>query len=275
MEITAALVKKLRDETDAPMMECKAALVEAGGDFDRAKEILREKGQAAAAKRADRATGAGFVAVASKPGAIVGIVVESETDFVSNNPDFRADVQKMAEALLANGKPGTSVEEALTVTDANGKSLKTYTEELVGKIRENIVLRTAIKLEGGHYGSYVHHDFRSGAIIELSNTNDEVAKTVGMQVVSMGPEFLTKDQLPQDRMAKEMELEIERAINEGKPREMAEKIATGRVNKEFVKSVVLLEQGFVMDQSKTVSAYLQESGGIQVLGFHKLRVGAE
>lgn len=275
MEISAALVKKLREETDAPMMECKAALVEANGDFARAKDILREKGQAAAAKRADRATGAGFVAVATRPGAIAGVVVESETDFVSNNPDFRADVQRMVDALLANGKPNLSVEEALEVTDADGKSLKTYTEELVGKIRENIVLRRAVKLEGGHYGYYVHHDAKSGAIIELSGENAEVGKDVGMQVVSMHPEFLTKDELPQDRMAKEMELEIERAIKDGKPAEMAEKIAAGRVNKEFVKSIVLLEQGFVKDQSKTVSAYLAESGGIKVLGFHKLRVGAE
>lgn len=274
MSFTAADVKKLRDETDAPMMECKAALTEADGDIERAKEILREKGKAAAAKRADRATGAGLVAIAKNDNAIAGVVVECETDFVSTNADFKAEVAKMAEAVLLNGKAGLSVEDALTVADASGKTLKAYTEELVGKIRENIVLKQVLKLEGGAYGYYVHHDGKQGAIVELSKSNDDVAKNVGMQVISMHAEYIAKEELPQDRIQQEMKVEIERAIQEGKPQEMAEKIATGRVNKEFVKSVVLLEQGYIMDQNKTVGQYIQETdANLKVTAFHKLKVG--
>ena len=273
MAVTAADVKKLRDETDAPMMECKGALEEANGDYDRAKEILREKGKAAAAKRVDRTTSAGTVAIVTGDKKIAGLIVECETDFVSANPDFQASVAEMAGVLLAAGKPGITVEEALALSNG-GKTLKEYTEELVGKIRENIVLKQVMVLEGAEYGFYVHHDKMYGAIVQLSSANAEVGKDIGMQVVSMKPEFLTKDQLPQDRLAAELKIEKERAIQEGKPEAMAEKIAEGRVNKEFVKSVVLLEQVFFKDASKSVGQYISEqSGGLKVEAFYKLFVG--
>lgn len=266
---------KLRAETDAPMMECKAALEEAGGDFERAKAILREKGKAAAAKRADRATGAGIVAVANGDSAIAAVVVECETDFVSTNADFKAAVQGIADAILANGKAGLTVDEALTVKSASGEAVKDTIEGLVGKIRENIVLKQVLKLEGGSYGSYVHHDSKQGAIVELSSKHDEIGRNLGMQIVSLQPEYLHKDHLPQDRIAKEMEIEVERAMQEGKPREMAEKIATGRVNKEFVKSAVLLEQGFFKDPSKSVTQYIDETEkGITVKAFYRLKIGS-
>lgn len=274
MAYTAADVKRLREETDAPMMECKAALDEANGDFDRAKAILREKGKAAAAKRADRATGAGIVAVANGESAIAAIVVECETDFVSSNADFKAAVQGMANTVLEKGSAGLSTEDALALTDASGKSLKDTIEELVGKIRENIVLTQVMKLAGGSYGFYVHHDGKQGAVVELSDKHDEVGRNLGMQIVSLQPEYLHKDNLPQDRIAKELEIEIERAMQEGKPREMAEKIATGRVNKEFVKSAVLLEQGFFKDPGKSVNLYITETAGdLQVKSFFRLKIG--
>jgi len=273
MAVSAADVKKLRDETDAPMMECKGALEEAGGDYNRAKEILREKGKAAAAKRVDRATAAGTVSIKNGNKKIAGLIVECETDFVSANPDFQANIAEMAEVLLAAGKPGITVEEALALSNG-GKTLKEYTEELVGKIRENIVLKQVLVLEGAEYGYYVHHDKMYGAIIQLSSSNDVAGKDIGMQVVSMKPEFLTKDQLPQDRLASELKIEKERAIQEGKPEAMAEKIAEGRVNKEFVKTVVLLEQPFFKDQGKTVGQYVGEQpNGLKVEGFYKLFVG--
>lgn len=275
MAYTAADVKRLREETDAPMMECKAALDEAGGDYDRAKEILREKGKAAAAKRADRATGAGLVAVAKGEGKIAAIVVECETDFVALNEDFKKAVHHMADVLLSTAPANVSLEAALEITDGSGKSLKQQSEELVASIRENIQIKQVLKLEGAAYGYYVHHDGKKGAVVELSASNDEIGKDLGMQIVSLHAEFVTKDELPQDRIAKEMELEIERAMNEGKPREMAEKIAQGRVNKEFVKSIVLLEQAFFKDSSKTVGQYVSESAGdLKVTKFHKLIVGA-
>lgn len=256
------------------MMECKAALDEAGGDYERAKEILREKGKAAAAKRADRATGAGLVAVASAPGKIAAIIVECETDFVAINEDFKKAVNGMAATLLQKAPANISLEDALKLQGDSGETLAQQAEGLVATIRENIQIKHVLKLEGAEYGYYVHHDGKKGAIVELSAANDTVGKDLGMQIVSLNAEFVTKDELPQDRLSKELELEIERAIKEGKPREMAEKIAQGRVNKEFVKSVVLLEQSFFKDGNKTVGQYVSESAGdLKVQKFHKLTIG--
>ncbi len=273
---SAADVKRLRDETSAPMMECRSALDEAGGDYERAKEILREKGQAAAAKRSDRSTSEGIVAIATADSAIAGVIVQCETDFVSTNSDFKALVAEVAKIVLDKGAAGLSLEEALELTNDAGTSIKGLLEEAVGKIRENIQLAKVVKMSGGSYGYYVHHDNKKGAIVELNSGNDEVGKYVSMQVVSANPpaEFLTKEELPQDRLAKELEIETERAIQEGKPAEMAAKIAQGRVNKEFVKSAVLLEQPFFMDASKSVADYVKEkSAGLTVTGFTKLSVG--
>ena len=273
---SAADVKRLRDETSAPMMECRSALDEAGGDYERAKEILREKGQAAAAKRSDRSTSEGIVAIATADSAIAGVIVQCETDFVSTNSDFKALVAEVAKLVLDKGAAGLSLEEALELTNDAGTSIKGLLEEAVGKIRENIQLAKVVKMSGGSYGYYVHHDNKKGAIVELNSGNDEVGKYVSMQVVSANPpaEFLTKEELPQDRLAKELEIETERAIQEGKPAEMAAKIAQGRVNKEFVKSAVLLEQPFFMDASKSVADYVKEkSAGLTVTGFTKLSVG--
>lgn len=273
---SAADVKRLRDETSAPMMECRSALDEAGGDYERAKEILREKGQAAAAKRSDRSTSEGIVAIATADSAIAGVIVQCETDFVSTNSDFKALVAEVAKIVLDKGAAGLSLEEALELTNDAGTSIKGLLEEAVGKIRENIQLAKVVKMSGGSYGYYVHHDNKKGAIVELNSGNDEVGKYVSMQVVSANPpaEFLTKEELPQDRLAKELEIETERAIQEGKPAEMAAKIAQGRVNKEFVKSAVLLEQPFFMDASKSVADYVKEkSAGLTVTGFTKLAVG--
>jgi len=279
MSFTAADVKKLREETDAPMMECNAALKEANGDYDRAKEILREKGKAAAAKRSDRSTAAGLVALASKSGKIAGVVVECETDFVSGNADFQASVQAMADAALANLSAGATLDQALAIT-VNGHSLKDEVETLVGKIRENIVLKKVLVLEGGQYGYYLHHTKDKAAIVTFEGGNgdgsDSVAKDLAMQVVSLTPAVLSKDNLSQDMLDKEMRIEIDRAIQEDKPEEMAKKIAEGRVNKEFVKSVVLLEQPFFKDGSINVNQHVTNNGGgMKVVAFDRLFVGQE
>lgn len=278
MSFTAADVKRLREETDAPMMECNAALKEANGDYDRAKEILREKGKAAAAKRSDRSTAAGLVALATKPGKVAGVVVECETDFVSGNADFQASVQAMADSALANLGAGATLDQALAIT-VNGHSLKDEVEALVGKIRENIVLKKVLVLEGAQYGYYLHHTKDKAAIVTFDGGNDgsePVAKDLAMQVVSLTPAVLSKDNLSQEMLDKEMKIEIDRALQEGKPEEMAKKIAEGRVNKEFVKSVVLMEQPFFKDGSINVSQHVANNGGgMKVLAFDRLFVGQE
>lgn len=262
---TAADVKRLREETDAPMMECKTALDEADGDFDKAKQILREKGKAAAAKRADRSTSEGVVAVsAAEDGKTIGaVVVESETDFVARNADFIAMCVSMAEK----------------VRDGQGDeaTLKTMAEEAVAKIRENIQVTNNLRLTGPDKAAYyVHHDRKSGAIVTYSGDVDaEVVRQVAIHATAMRPQVVGKDELSQDMLDKEYEIQLTRALNEGKPQNIAENIAKGRVNKEYIKEAVLLEQGFYADTSKTVGQYLAESAkGANVTGMYLLAVGA-
>jgi elongation factor Ts len=272
MSYTAADVKRLRDETDAPMMECKAALDEAGGDFDKAKAILREKGKAAAAKRADRTTSAGVVAVASTPDSktVGAVVVESETDFVAKNPDFIQIVQELAE-IFRDNDPGS---DPMSV-QANGKNVREIIEGAVGKIRENIKITKAVRLtDDSPIAIYVHHDKTKGALVRGSGDNAEAVRKVAIQVVSNPPDVVRKDQLSQEKLDAELEIETQRAINEGKDEKIAKNIAQGRVNKEFVKRAVLLEQPFYADANKSVQQYLQEEAkGSEIKDFVYLSVG--
>ncbi len=261
---TAADVKKLREDTDAPMMECKSALEEASGDFDRAKEILREKGKAAAAKRVGRSTAAGVVAfAASADGKTVGgVVVECETDFVARNVDFIAIAQQIAEVVLA-GNGAAKIAELI--------------EGAVAKIRENIKVTQQVVLQGdAPIATYVHHDRTKGAAVVWSGdaANVDAVRKVAIQVVSQPPEVVSKDQLSQEKLDAEIEIETQRAILEGKDEKIARNVAAGRVNKEFVKKAVLLEQPFYADASKSVGQFLsEEAKGAKISQFVYLAVG--
>jgi elongation factor Ts len=261
---SAADVKKLREDTDAPMMECKAALDEADGNFDRAKEILREKGKAAAAKRSGRTTSAGVVAFAVSDDLTVagGVVVECETDFVARNEDFVAIAQELAELVRDN-------------TEVPTEKIAEITESAVAKIRENIkVTRTWRSAAAGKVLTYVHHDKTKGAaVIVEGETSDDVRK-VAIQAVAFPPEVLKKEDLSQEKIDAEIETETKRAIAEGKDEKIARNIAAGRVNKEFIKTAVLLEQPFYGDPSKSTGQFLAESAkGATVTGFVYLAVG--
>ncbi|MBX3097209.1 MAG: translation elongation factor Ts [Fimbriimonadaceae bacterium] len=284
MAINAADVKRLRDLTDAPMMECKAALEEAGGDFERAKQILREKGAAAASKRTDRATNAGIAKfVTSSDGKqAVGIVVETETDFVALNPTFRELVDKIANGLLAY-----SVEEVNSKANdltIDGQPVADLLEQAVAVIRENIRLTKAVKIESnGQIAVYNHRtgDAESTQCAAVDASGDagnvkDVAFKVAVQVVAGKPEFLKRDDVSADMIAQEIATETTRAINDGKPAEMAAKIAEGRVNKEFFKSQVLMEQPFFEDPTKSTGQWVSEaaSGGkIEITQYVRLVVG--
>ena len=261
---TAQDVKKLREDTDAPMMECKAALDEAGGDFDKAKNILREKGKAAAAKRTDRTTAAGVVALAANADATVvgGVVLECETDFVARNEDFIALAQHIAELYRDN----ESVDEA---------TVKEIVEGAVAKIRENIKLTKSVRLTStSAISTYVHHDRTKGSAVVSEGPPSDAVRKVAIQIVAFPPEVLKKEELSQEKLAAEIEIETHRAINEGKDEKLARNIATGRVNKEFIKRAVLLEQPFYIDPSKTVAQYLaEEAKGINLVSFAYLAVG--
>jgi elongation factor Ts len=260
---TAADVKRLREETDAPMMECKSALDEADGNFDRAKEILREKGKAAAAKRVGRSTAAGVVAFATSEDAttIGGVVLECETDFVARNVDFIAIAQEVAE-LVRDAADESKIHEV--------------TESAVAKIRENIRVAKAVRFTGGgKFLTYVHPDKTKGAAVEVTGVpHDEEVRKVAIQAVAFPPEVLTKDELSKEKLDSEFEFQKKRAIEEGKPEAVAENIAKGRINKEYVKSVVLMEQPFYTDPTKSVAQYLAESAkGSKVERFVYLAVG--
>jgi len=261
---TAQDVKKLREETDAPMMECKAALDEADGDFEKAKNILREKGKAAAAKRTDRTTAAGVVALAPNADATVvgGVVVECETDFVARNEDFIALVQQIAEIYRDN----ETVDEG---------EIKELVESAVAKIRENIKVTKSVRLTSSNpIAIYVHHDRTKGSAVLSEGATSDAVRKVAIQIVAFPPEVLRKEDLSQEKLASEIEIETQRAINEGKDEKLARNIATGRVNKEFVKRAVLLEQPYYIDPSKTVAQYLaEEAKGTTLVSFAYLAVG--
>lgn len=278
--INAADVKKLRDETDAPMMECKAALVEANGDIEKAKQILRETGKAAAAKRSGRSTSEGiaqFVVSADNKTA-VGVVIESETDFVAKNDSFKALVAKIANGMLAAGSTSTD-------TVIEGETVAALLEKAVAVIRENIVLKKAVLLTAGDgiIAVYNHHDAKKASAVEVSGNASNIKDAgfqVAIQTVAFPPSFLNKEDVPADVIENEIKIETERAINEGKPADIAAKAAQGRVNKEYYQSQVLLEQMMYTDPKKSVTNYLAEEGKvgggpISVHKYVRLEVGSE
>lgn len=276
MAYTAQDVKRLREKTDAPMMECKAALDEANGDMDKAEIILREKGKGVASKKAGRATTAGVVAfsVSADHKRVGAVVLESETDFVARNEMFVQVAEELAEIFLHND-PGT---DPMAVMHGD-KSVKDIVEGLVATIRENIQLTTVIhKVTENQFATYVHHDKTKGSLIEITGDDDQtrnVGRKVAIQTVSQPPDVVKKEDLSQEKLAAEIEIETKRAIEEGKDANIAKNIATGRVNKEFIKKAVLLEQPFYMDPSKTVAQFLsEEAKGHQIIGFTYLAVGS-
>jgi elongation factor Ts len=278
MEITAQLVKKLREETDAPMMDGKKALVQAAEEqgnaanedtvYARAKEILKESGKLQAGKRVDRTVSQGTVAVGRSGSTVAAVALLCETDFVARNEDFQALAQKLADAFAASD-PGDAPQSAVV----DGKSVQEHIEEAVAKIRENIQLGGVVRVEGEAVGAYLHHDKMKAALVSVSGGNgtaQEMANKLGTQIVALHPEFINKEQIDQDRLNKELETARQKAIEEGKPAEIAEKIAQGRVAKELLQDIVLLEQQWYADLSKKVGDVV---GGLQVKRFVRIEAG--
>lgn len=287
MAVTAADVKRLREETGAPMMDCKKALDEANGDFEKAKQILREKGKAAAGKKAGRATSEGLAyADVSEDGTkAAGIVVECETDFVARNEDFQAMVKSILADLMTLDAPAGEAKELSVDDEVGGKTLKAHMEEAVAKIRENIQLGRAVVTgahDGAKFAAYNHHTAKSAALVEYTGDAANAADTafqVAVQAVAFPPGFMTRDEVPKDVIDKEIATETARAVNEGKPEEVAAKIAQGRVNKEYYQQQVLLEQPFYQEAKSKVADWVasqaKEGGGsTEIKSFVYLAVGA-
>ena len=268
--IKAADVAKLRKMTGAGMMDCKKALGETDGDFDLAIDILRKRGQKIASKRADReATEGAVIAVTSednKKG--VMICLNCETDFVAKNDDFVAFAQGIAEVALAE-MPETI--EDLKALEVNGKKIDDEITNQTGVIGEKIELSYYSKSEGPFVIGYIHPGNKLATMATLSQEVEDIqiAKDVAMQVAAMNPVSVSKDDVPQEVVDKELQIGREQALEEGKPESIIDKIAQGKLNK-FFKENTLLSQQFIKDNKTTVSEYLdQTSKGLTVTAFYR------
>ena len=270
--ISASTVKELREITGAGMMDCKKALTETNGDIEKAIEYLREKGISKAAKKSSRVAAEGVVAAFVSEDAKTGAVVEvnAETDFVSKNEEFVAFVNKLVEIVAV--KAPKDVEELKTMEFENGKTVEEVLTEKIATIGENMSIRRFERIETDNLvGKYIHGNGQIAVLVELKGGNQEVAKDVCMQVAALNAEFLDESQIPADRVEKEKEIITQQTINEGKPANIAEKIAEGRLKKYF-EELCLVHQKFVKDSSKTVSEYVKENGG-EIVKFYRLEKG--
>ena len=258
--ITASMVKELRELTGAGMLDCKKALEATDGNLEKASEWLREKGISKAAKKADRIAAEGLVNILIEGNKAVIIEVNSETDFVAKNEEFK-DLINTISNLLINSNVNT-VEEALKLTTSDGTLENTITNK-IAKIGEKLSFRRFEKVEKNDnevFGSYIHMGGKIGVLVVLEGGNTEVAKDVSMHAAAMRPKYLNIESVPTEDVEHEREIQKQIAINEGKPEEIAVKMVEGRI-KKFYKEVCLTEQPFVKDDEKSVSEYVKANGG--------------
>jgi elongation factor Ts len=263
MNITAQDVKQLREQTGVGMMDCKRALQEADGDFEKAVDLLRKQGQKVAAKRADREAIEGVVAVATAADMMTGVIVEvnSETDFVARNEEFTSFANQMAAIALAN-RPADRL-AFLALDFDGGRTVEQAITDMTGKIGEKIDVRRVLVVEttnGSQVVGYVHPGSKLGVLVELSGSGDlqTAGRDVAMQAAAMNPIAATRDDVPVEVQEKEMEIGREAARNAGKPEHILDKIATGKLERYF-KDNVLVEQPFVKDSSMSVKQMLQNA----------------
>jgi len=256
-EITASLVMKLRGATDAPMMDCKKALMEADGDMSRAEEILRVKFGNKASKAASRVAAEGgvasFITKDGKRGSLIEVYFN--TDFCAKNEEFQGFIQQLAEVVVSE-KP-SNVEELSNVS-TNGKTVEDLRTGLIGKIGENITPRRFVNLSAkGSLYSYIH-GLRIGVIIDLEGGNEDLGKDIAMHIAAAKPKAIDQTGVDQELIATERRVALEKAREAGKPEEMLEKIAEGTVNK-YLKEVTLLNQAFVKDDKLSIQDLLNQN----------------
>ena len=272
--VTASLVKELREKTGAGMMDCKKVLTETDGDMEKAIELLRERGIAKAAKKSGRVAAEGLVETYISEDGKVGAVVEvnSETDFVAKNEEFKTFVMNVAKQVVE--KNPKDVEDLLN-QPAIFEEGKTVNEALIGKIAtigENLSIRRFARFESkGLLEKYIHGDGKIAVLINMTKGDKETAKDLCMQIAAARPEFVRREEVPQERVDKEMEILKAQAMNEGKPEQIAEKIVQGRVGK-FYEEICLVDQVFVKDTSKKVSDLLKENNA-EVVEFARFEKG--
>ncbi len=271
-QITAALVKELRERTGAGMMDCKKALSAVEGDMDKAIDFLREKGLAAAAKKAGRIAAEGvvgaFVAADGKIGTIVEI--NCETDFVAKTDNFKELVTKIAAHIVAT-KPADV--DALLASELDGQSVADLVTASVAKIGEKISVRRFALFEApeGEVAAYIHGGGKIGVLVELKGGNAELGKDIAMHVAAANPSYLERSQVPAAELEHEKEVLAEQAKNEGKPEKIIEKMVLGRINK-YYKEVCLVDQEYVKDPDQTI-AKLLKANNAEVLAFARFQLG--
>ncbi|GAC23955.1 elongation factor Ts [Paraglaciecola mesophila KMM 241] len=267
MAVTAALVKELRERTAAGMLDCKNALVEANGDIELAIENMRKNGQAKAAKKAGRIAAEGVILTKVANGVATMIELNSETDFVARDEGFIAFGSKLIEVASAN-----KINDIETLNDSvvDGVKISDARDTLVAKIGENISPRRVISVEGDNLGAYVHGG-RIGVIAILQGGDEELAKDIAMHVAAANPQFVKPTDVPAEVVAKEKEIQLDIAMQSGKPADIAEKMVSGRMNK-FTSEVSLTGQAFIKDPSTSV-AQLLKAKNADVINFVRFEVG--
>ena len=272
--VTASQVKDLREKTGAGMMDCKKVLTETEGDMEKAIELLRERGIAKAAKKSGRVAAEGlveaYVSEDGKTGAIVE--VNSETDFVAKNEEFKTFVMNVAKQIVE--KNPKDVEELLAQDsiEVPGKTVNEVLVEKIATIGENMNVRRFVRFESeGLVEKYIHGDGKIAVLVNMSKGTKEVAKDVCMQIAAARPEFLNEESVPAERVEKEKEILKAQTMNEGKPEAIAEKIVLGRIGK-FYSEICLVDQAFVKDPNKKVSQMLKENDS-EVIEFARFEKG--
>ncbi len=269
--ISASLVKELREKSGAGMMDCKNALAETNGDIDKALDYLREKGIAKATKKASRIATEGLANIYVEGNKAVILEVNSETDFVSKNEEFKIMIDTIGAALLKS--EAKTLEEASKVATSEG----TIAELIVAKtakIGEKLSFRRfeiVTKSDDENFGSYIHLGGKIASLVVLKGASEAVAKDVAMQAAAMKPEYLFSKDVPSDVLDREKELLKEQAIEEGKPADIAAKMVEGRI-KKFYQEVCLADQAFIKDGSVSISTYVTNNGG-EIVNMIRYEVG--
>ncbi len=270
--ITAQDINKLRQATGAGMMDCRKALTESNGDFEAAIDWLRKQGQKVAAKRSDREAKEGVVIAKSFNSNKSGIVlcISCETDFVSKNADFVAFAQSIADAAVDNN---AKTAEELNEVEINGAKVADMINDKLAAIGEKIAVSRFERVDAEYVASYIHGANRMGVLVGMNQDAAEAGKDVAMQIAAMNPIAIDADGIAPELIAREKDIAIEQIKAEGKPAEMAEKIAAGKINK-FIKESALLGQAFVKDGNKSVADYLKSvNADLKVTEFKRVALG--
>ncbi len=272
MSITAADINKLRQATGAGMMDCRKALTESNGDFEAAIDWLRKQGQKVAAKRSDREAKEGVIIAQTTADHKAGIVlcISCETDFVSKNAEFVAFAQSIADAALSNNVMSA---EELNAVEINGAKVSDMINDKLAAIGEKIGVSKFERMDAPYVASYIHGAHRMGVLVALTKEAEEAGKDVAMQIAAMNPLAVDENSISPETIEREKNIAIEMIKAEGKPAEMAEKIAAGKMNK-FFKDNTLMAQAFVKDGNKSVADYLKSiDADLKVTDFKRVALG--